>query len=111
MWFLQIKGKGFRFYLETSKWYLKNNLDLYHESKKGHDYCFYNDTTFKTKVNYKLENKEKKRYFFVRKRSTEFPATVLDPEKVDYGNKIATNFKGSNINKDKISPFYLTPGK
>jgi hypothetical protein len=29
-------------------------IDIYHESKKPYDYCFYKDTTLKTKVNYKF---------------------------------------------------------
>lgn len=36
---------------------------------------------------------------------------MLDPEKVDEGFKIATNYKGNNINHDKITTFYLTSGR
>ena len=85
--------------------------DLYHESKKAHEYCFYKDNTLKTKVSYSLENKNKKRYFFRSKRPEDFPATVLNPEKVFNGHVVASNFKGSNIRIDNIVPFYPQSGR
>lgn len=84
---------------------------MYYESKKPYEYCYYNTTTLKNKVNYQIENKEQQRYFFKRRRASDFSATILDPEKVDEGLKIASNFAGSNIRRDKIAPFYLGPGK
>lgn len=47
----------------------------------------------------------------MKRRSIDDPSTVMNPQKVDKGLKIASNFKGSNIRQDKISSFYLTSGK
>jgi hypothetical protein len=52
-----------------------------------------------------------KRYFFIQKKPIDIPATVLNPEKVDQGLKIATNFKYNNINNGKISNFYENSGR
>ena len=35
----------------------------------------------------------------------------MDPEKVGDGLKIASNYKGSNLRQDKISPFYINSGR
>lgn len=82
-------------------------IDIYHESQKPFEEFYYHATALKQKVNYKRENKQQGRYFFRSKRKEDFPSTVMDPEKVDIGNKVATNFKGSNIKRSGLSPFYL----
>lgn len=44
-------------------------------------------------------------------RPENLAATTMNPEKVDNGLKIASNFKGRNIRQDGIPDFYLTAGR